>query len=183
MNIFFLDPNPKICAQYHNSKHVVKMILELSQLLSTAHRVLDGKETLGLSASGRKAKRWLIGDKRDDILYAATHMNHPSAIWCRANNENYLWLHSLLVELCVEYTYRYGKVHKCQQIGLVDSLGISPNNILIGKFTEPTTAMPDDVKVPGDSLSSYRNYYINNKVHLANWNGKVNSRSQPEWFK
>jgi hypothetical protein len=28
MNIFFLDENPKLSAQYHVDKHVVKMILE-----------------------------------------------------------------------------------------------------------------------------------------------------------
>ena len=166
----------------HNDKHVVKMILEYCQLLSTAHRILDGKETIGLSPSGRKAKRWLLNDDRNDILYSATHMNHPSAVWCRANTENYLWLHSLLVELCAEYTYRYGKVHKCQQTGLVEALGTSPNNIPVGEFTQPTPAMPDEVRIAGDSKASYRNYYINNKTHLASWKGKVNSRNQPEWF-
>jgi len=42
--------------------------------------------------------------------------------------------------------------------------------------------MPDDVKVAGDSIKSYRNYYINNKMHLASWRGKVNSRNIPNWF-
>lgn len=28
MNIFYLDHNTTKCAQYHNDKHVVKMILE-----------------------------------------------------------------------------------------------------------------------------------------------------------
>jgi len=39
MNIFYLDPQPRLCAQYHCDKHVVKMILEYAQLLSTAHRI------------------------------------------------------------------------------------------------------------------------------------------------
>jgi hypothetical protein len=47
MNIFYLDEDPKICAQYHCDKHVVKMIIEYAQLLSTAHRVLDGFEGYG----------------------------------------------------------------------------------------------------------------------------------------
>ena len=45
-------------------------------------------------------------------------------------------------------------------------------------FTEPTPAMPDEVKIPGDSIASYRNYYINNKSHLANWK----KRSIPQWY-
>jgi hypothetical protein len=47
MNIFYLDEDPKICAQYHCDKHVVKMIIEYAQLFSTAHRVLDGFEGYG----------------------------------------------------------------------------------------------------------------------------------------
>ena len=154
------------------------MILETAQLLSTAHRVLDGQETTVITEKGRKAKRWLLSDDRNEILYSATHMNHPSAIWCRVNNANYLWLASLLKELCVEYTHRYGKVHKCEQSGLVEKLQRSPNNIPIGEFTEPTPAMPDIYKVVNDSITSYRNYYNGAKTHLAKWK----NRNIPEWF-
>ena len=42
MNIFYLHENPEICAEYHCDKHVVKMILETAQMLSTAHRIIDG---------------------------------------------------------------------------------------------------------------------------------------------
>ena len=38
MNIFFLDKDPKIAAQLQCDKHVVKMILETAQMLSTAAR-------------------------------------------------------------------------------------------------------------------------------------------------
>jgi hypothetical protein len=169
MNIFYLDYDQSICARYHVDKHVVKMILEYSQLLSTAHRVLDGVETAGVSASGRKKKVWKLNNSYEDILYAATHINHPSAIWARHGFENYQWLHSLLVELCKEYTYRYGKIHKCERIGLVDKLQYAPFNISTKLFTEPTPAMPVEYVVPGDSLQSYRNYYAKSKINLHNW--------------
>ena len=42
MNIFYLHNDPQIAAQMHCDKHVVKMILEYAQLLSTAHHELDG---------------------------------------------------------------------------------------------------------------------------------------------
>ena len=182
MNIFYLDNDPVVCAEMHNDKHVIKMILEYAQLLSTAHRIIDGTQSVGLSKTGRKQVRYVLPDKRELILYSATHINHPSAVWCRANLENYLWLHSLLVACCKEYTYRYGKVHKCQQTGLIDALGVSPNKIPVGEFTGPTPAMPDTCKVESDALSSYRNYYNLNKTHLASWKGKINSRSTPSWF-
>lgn len=184
MNIFYLDSDPVRCAEMHNDKHCIKMILEYAQLLCTAHRVLDGVPVISRRATtGRQYTSYRLDDNRDGVLYSATHINHPSAIWVRQSLSNYMWLSHLLVELCKEYTYRYGKVHKCEQIGLVNTLlNNVPSNIPNTGFTEPTPAMPDDVKVSGDSLTSYRNYYIQNKQHLATWSGKVNSRQIPEWF-
>lgn len=189
MNIFYLDHNYKVCAQMHNDKHCIKMILEYCQLLSTAHRVLDGVDTVEKRAvlgsfpiRWRNVKKWKLSDDRDNILYAATHINHPSAIWCRNSKANYDWLYSLLVELCNEYTYRYGKVHKCEQIGLVKKLSEYPKNIKIGLFTQPTPAMPEEYVIKNDSVKSYRNYYINSKQHIAQWSGKINSREVPKWY-
>jgi hypothetical protein len=179
VNIFYLDHDVRKCAEMHNDKHVVKMILEYAQLLSTAHRVLDGVELEGLSDSGRKRKFWTLGDSRDYTLYKATHINHPSAVWVRQSVQNYMWLAEMLEVLCGEYTYRYGKVHKVERDGLMQLLKNEfPKNLPIAPFTEPTPAMPDDVKIIGDSIKSYRNYYINNKAHLANWK----KRTTPEWY-
>lgn len=181
MNIFYLDKDPKVCAQMHNDKHCIKMILEYAQLLSTAHRVLDGVVTQGTSPSGRKRTTYRLADHREAMLYSATHINHPSAIWVRQSASNYRWLFELFCNLLDEYTYRYGKHHKCE--GLIGHLAMLPKNIsTLYQFTEPTPAMPDDVKVSGDSIASYKNYYIKNKQHLASWSGKVNSRTIPEWF-
>jgi len=164
----------------HNDKHLVKMILEYAQLLSTAHRVLDGTPTVSVGKTGRKQTRYIIGDSRDDILYSATHINHPSAVWARQSDKNYDWLFRLFQDLMTEYTYRYGKVHACSKLEL--HLANIPKNIPQKPFTEPTPAMPDDLKVPGNSIASYRNYYIHNKTHLASWKGKVNSRPIPTWY-
>ena len=128
MNIFYLSHDPKECAEWHMDRHSVKMILEYAQLLSTAHRVLDGVELIGLSDSGRKKKFWTLGDSRDYTLYKATHINHPSAIWCRKGIVQYRWLHNLLIELCKEYTYRYGKIHKVERSGLLWELEKPPKN-------------------------------------------------------
>ena len=54
MNIFYLDKDTKTCAEMHVDKHVVKMIVEYAQLLSTAHRMLDGVKTEARSKTGRK---------------------------------------------------------------------------------------------------------------------------------
>ena len=183
MNIFYLDKDPKVCAQMHVDKHCIKMILEYAQLLSTAHRILDGTVSIGLGKTGRKQTRYVLPDDRESVLYSATHINHPSAVWCRQSAMNYHWLYTLLVECCKEYTYRYGKIHKCESSGLVNRLQTTPTNINGTKdFTEPTPAMPEDVKVPGDSINSYRRYYVMNKEHLWSWSGKINSRERPKWL-
>ena len=180
MNIFYLDHNVHKCAEMHNDKHTVKMILEYAQLLSTAHRVLDGEQTPWFTtAAGRKKREWMLYDDRQNILYAATHLNHPSAVWVRQSTENYLWLSNLLVALCEEYTHRYGKTHKVERDGLCFVLLKNvPANIGNKGWSEPTPAMPDEVKIPGDSIASYRNYYINNKSHLAKWK----KRCVPFWI-
>jgi len=177
MNIFYLDKDAGVCAEQHVDKHVVKMVLEYSQLLSTAHRVLDGREWEDRS-SGRRIKRWKLEGELEN-LYKATHVNHPSAVWVRQSEANYRWLAELLSELCKEYTYRYGKVHKCEYSGLVDLLYVnSPKRIEDKEFSEPTPAMPDEFVVEGDSLESYREYYRRGKKELWGWKG----RSVPEWI-
>ena len=190
MNIFYLARTPTSAARYHNDSHSIKMILEYCQLLSTAHRVIDGNLTMVpmldkqgnqvylKSGEKRLKKHYRLADIREATLYRATHQNHPSAVWVRLSKQNYAWLHALLVELCQEYTFRYGKTHKCLEIGLVGALSTPPNNIPDGEFTPPTPAMPDEC-VLEDSLSSYRNYYNTFKTHLASWK----KRGAPEWFK
>jgi hypothetical protein len=170
MNIFYLHNDPKTCAEMHVDKHCVKMILEYAQLLSTAHRVLDGTLNVGLSASGRKKTSYVLMDQRESVLYSATHINHPSAIWVRQSDKNYDWLFSLFQALMDEYTYRYGKVHACARLEI--ELSKLPKNIPQKPFTEPTPAMPDHYKVSGDSIQSYKNYYLGDKTRMFSWKNR-----------
>jgi len=174
LNIFYLSSDIDECAMLHTDKHVVKMILEYAQLLSTAHRVLDGKQSICISDSGRKKKVWMLSDEKDQILYTATHINHPSAIWVRQSSENYRWLYALWSRLLTEYTHRYEKLHKTSRLcGALSSL---PLNIKVSNFTEPPKAMPVQFDL-GDTVTSYRAYYVGAKSHLFNWK----RRSIPEW--
>lgn len=181
MNIFWLDNDIKESAKYHVDKHVVKMILEYAQLLSTAHRMLDGIPYEGRTKTGRKVKRWGFSprgnDPRAGLLYQATHINHPSAVWARASNNNYTALWCLLNELCIEYSYRYDRAHKVETSGLLNALRYPPFNIPVGPFTGPTPAMPDQYK-DADSVKAYRAYYIGDKQRMAKWT----RRNKPEWY-
>lgn len=161
----------------HNDKHCVKMIIEYAQLMSTAHRLIDGTPYIDKTANGRSIKRWRMEDiDMENGLMKASHINHPSNVWLRQSKENYKWLLVMWVYLLKEYTYRYGKQHACES--RLEFLVEAPKNIPKANFTPPTPAMPDDVKVPNDSIASYRNYYRKNKVHLASWK----NRPIPDWY-
>jgi len=179
MNIFYLSHDVDECARFHVDKHVVKMILESAQLLSTAHRVLDGEQAT-LIVNGREKKTYLFAPEyQDDYrhgIYQATHINHPSSIWARKTNNNYNWLFCLFNSLCREYTYRYGKIHKCES--LMTRLDSPPRNIDVGYFTQPTLAMPDEYKISADAIECYRAYYRGAKTDFARWT----KRPVPEWF-
>jgi len=176
VNIFYLHEDTKECAKQHLDKHVVKMILEYAQLLSTAHRVLDGYEYEGKSISGRKAMRWKLDDEREDNLYLASHMKHPSGLWCRQSQDNYWWLYNLWRDLMREYTHRYGKHHVAEK--LIPYLSFSPSNIPVAIADPMPQCMPDQYKVYGDSIQAYHNYYIGDKQPFAVWT----NRPIPEWY-
>jgi hypothetical protein len=162
MNIFYLDKNPADCVKSHLDKHVVKMILEIVQMLYTAHHILKTpKEKLP-----------------ENYYKPIRNYNHPMAIWIRARTKNYIFSCEIAKELSKEYTYRYRKVHSCDKHikWLMNNL---PKNIPIGKLTNPPLCMPDDSKdLSGDFVKSYRKYYLLHKRHFAKWK----LRSIPPWF-
>lgn len=178
MNIFALDTDVITCARYHLDKHVVKMILEYSQLLSTAHRILDGQQSVTLSKTGRRSTTWRLEDHRESLLYKATHGNHPSAIWARQSSGNYKSLSDLLVALCHEYTFRYGRTHKCESSGVVEALKKQPLKIIHGDPTPLLLAMPDEYKISSDPVECYRQYIRVGKAHLHSWK----KRPVPPWL-
>jgi hypothetical protein len=177
MNIFVLDNNPTVAAQSLCDKHVVKMILESAQLLSTAHRYLDGYYSTKLTKSGRKYTTYRHSNPiTDGFLYQSTMINHPCTIWTRETNSNYDWLASHAVEMCNEYTSRYGKIHTSNNL-LVWLQKNRPANITNGSLTPFAQAMPDIYKNE-DAVMAYRAYYIGAKARFARWkNNKI-----PEWW-
>jgi len=154
MNIFYLDHNPRLAAEYHCDKHVVKMITETCQLLSTAHHEFKSS---------------------NEILMKPTHKNHPSAIWVRESANNYMWARDLLKYLIEEYDIRYGKKDKFLRAREIITLD-PPVNLLYKGMTEIKLAMPDDCK-KDCPVESYRTYYLLHKKTFAKWKNKI-----PHWW-
>ena len=154
MNIFVLHQDPKTCAEMHCDKHVVKMIVETAQLLCGAHH---------------------MSSEREDIPYRLSHKNHPCAIWTRESIDNYRWLVCLGMELCQEYTKRYGKTHKSQQV--IQWCGDNEPTIPCQGMTAFKLAMPDICKISADPVENYREYYIKEKMSFCTW-----KTTTPSWF-
>ena len=180
MNIFILDNNPVKAAQMQCDKHVPKMVVESGQMLSTVHRMLDGKMERRLSKSGKvRVQYWKLNDDRENILYKACHFNHPSTIWTRESSENYQWHFDHFAALCDEYTYRYGKLHATDR-KLRKHLAKLPNNIPHTNMTKFKLAMKSNPECMfEDPIQSYRAFY-QTKQHRFKmvWS----KREVPGWF-
>ena len=147
MNIFHLDKNPKICAEYHCDRHVVKMILETAQMLSTSYRKKFGD---------------------NDDLYKTAYPKHPMTIWVGDSGDNFFWSIQLLDQLLYQYTVRYKKVHKTIKISNLLHSKHKLWHTWKTKFTRPPLCMPDEYK-SDDYIQSYRNYYIGDKKRFARY--------------
>lgn len=192
MNIFALDEDPKIAAFMHIDVHCVKMATEYAQLLSTAHRMLDGKYKETRHPVTNKIRKFMLlpgetielvrgpkGTQYDivnPLCYRQSHMTHPCGIWARISSENYMWLYELYVASLNEHARRYNKEgHGAGKIK--NFLSQLPANIKHGARTEFGLAMPEQYKVD-DPVQSYKNYYLGEKVPFATWT----NTPVPDWF-
>ena len=151
MNIFAVHPDPCVAARSLCDKHIVKMILESAQMLCGAF-------------------------PKGVTPYKHAHFNHPCTIWCRTTSENYDWLLEHGVVMCEEYTERYSKQHKTQEV--LQWLKENKPDLPKTGLTVFPQAMPDQYKGP-NSIEAYRKYYIFEKSRFAVW--KDNSKI-PQWY-
>ncbi len=152
MNIFVLDNNPKTCAEYHCDKHVVKMILETAQMMSTVLR----KQGI-------------------DAGYKKTHQNHPCTLWLGESLGNWKWLNKMVFWLNEEYKKRYGHDKNHKSFDVIQSL--PEPDYTENDLTEFALAMPDSCKKE-TAVESYRDYYKTEKRGICTWKGV----SAPLWF-
>ena len=182
MNIFYLDRDPVKAAQMMVDKHVIKMILESAQMLCSAKRKLDGTPYYAKTKNGRKIKRYRLENPNEEaIIYKAGWLNHPSTQWVMKSAYNYRWLYNHMMALNEEYKKRYNKnVDHVSIQKLKDLLKEPPKNANLNAIgTDATPAMPDECIVPGDSVASYRKYYIMKKNRFATWKQPA---VVPQWY-
>ncbi len=153
MNIFYLDVDQEVCVKYMVDKHVVKMPLETTQILSSVYYFTD--------------QPYLAP-------YALTHANHPCCIWARESLDNWLWLRRLGILQCREFLYRYEHIHACESLishmlePALEHRGLTPF----------CCAMPEYCKISNDPVQNYRYYYNHEKQKLFSWK----KRPVPDWI-
>lgn len=152
MNIFVLSSDPVEAAKAQCNKHVVKMIVETAQLLSSAH-------------------------SKDIAPYKHTHVNHPCAKWARASLGNYRWLVRHGIALCVEYTKRYSKIHKTQAV--LAWLRDNEPRFEDIEMTPFAIAIKNTDYHNSDPVKAYQAYYIGDKKQFAKWAPRAKS---PDWW-
>lgn len=180
MNIFVLDTDVKLCAKYHCDKHLVKMITEHNQILgSIAHSLRGVKSKKDITSeyvwkNFQKFPR--VNQHQEPFPYGIGYKNHPCTKWAASSLSNYNWLCRLTDEMCKEYTNRYQKVHVGERICDWYFQNPPPNlpNIQMTPFVQ---AMPEELKIPNDAVSAYRNYYMKHKSKFAKW-----KNGPPEWW-
>ena len=182
MNIFILSNDPIEAAQMMCDAHVVKMVTESAQMLSTAHRVLDGVKEKRASKSGKRMlDYWKVGYNLDSILMKPCHVNHPCTQWAMKSNHNYNWLYRHYEALSNEYTYRYGKEHGAFYKNSIHLfLRNTPFNIPItDEITPYAIAMKQYPEcITESAIESYRKYYLIAKQSFAKWT----NRTPPLWW-
>lgn len=161
MNIFYLDTDPVICAHLMSDRHVIKMILETAQILSTAHVV---------KGCGQ-------------VAYKKTHENHPSTLWAMEAQENYLWLFEHFKALIDEHLHRYpnSNIHKSSRY--LTELSEVPKGIRRIKRTPIRLAMPELLKCQFKGTKAYQEYYkIYKRQDRDGRKPTWTNRPIPSWF-
>ena len=172
MNIFFLSWNFTECATLYCDQHVVKIILEIAQMLYTAHWTMSEP---GWNSSAPLTKN---GKARG---YAKAHPKHPMTLWVGKCRENYMWTVNFGLALVCEHNRRFGTIHSCasHMLWLFSNPPMSFSGADSLTAVYATTGFPCNVTPPPmcmpveyhdtNIVRAYQKYYIGDKLRFARW--------------
>lgn len=181
MNIFIFDLDHTASARSYCDKHIVKQILEHTQMMACAVRVLELPDAI-------------IPVNQKGKPYGWGYRNHPCARWMSESKDHLWWSVQLTLAMCHEFTRRFHKTHSCEaNIALIHNylerngsyslpesyvLAIKdewmPHLVAAGIVSSPTDKRVD----PNTAVAAYRFYMNHFKRHLAEWKYS----SAPDWF-
>lgn len=185
MNIFILDENIEKSAQAHNDRHIIKMPLEMAQMLSTNLYVLNGITSKAQSFREEEKLKVIFKDfpkkssasERFRDYYMMYNPNHPCTMWLRESEENTRYGIHLMYHMLNEYKYRYNKQGILYDICLWMNDNYNFELFQNKELTPFAQALPVELQNE-NAVVAYRNYYMRDKRHLAKWS----KRGVPEWW-
>jgi hypothetical protein len=169
MNIFVVDEDPVLAAGMLPDKHIVKMPLETAQMLAIIYSPHYHDIAPLFKADGT-----VYNTKK------GAFKNHPCTKWAAATKHNIAWLIEHGLALCHEYTYRYGKVHACQNT--IEMANIYWSGACSNKHSPFVRAMPDEYKLDTsiDTVTAYRMYVASKPWAAGNYLRKPERK--PDWI-
>jgi hypothetical protein len=164
VNFFYLDKDPEKCAQYYCNKHVIKIPIEIAQILSKIHHELNSNIDFSKIYKNSTVVNNSIGPYQ----------------WIKESYDNYIWACKLGLELINEYKLRYNKdKHKTEII--LQFLFNNPPKLLKKGITKFIGTNKYDMFqfISHDPVICARYNYAEMKCTHDKWNKEV---SPPDWF-
>lgn len=178
MNLFLLSLIPQENAEMHCDQHVVKMILEGTQIVCTVLHIDRALDTY----CPRPLEKHELALVRDQAAsypdwYKPTHVNHPLVVWARQSLEHFSFVRSYVSALHEEYRYRFQKA--CHKSGALCETLPFPNHVpSIPGPIKFVLCMPEEYQNPSDPVQSYRDFYKGAKTSFV----KYKYRAPPTWL-
>tara|TARA_A100001234_G_scaffold221098_1_gene235848 strand:+ start:920 stop:1459 length:540 start_codon:yes stop_codon:yes gene_type:complete len=166
MNIFFLSLVPQEIAELSCDQHVIKIQLEIAQMLYTAWYYANQEQYVREHAPYTKN-----GSQRG---YKPAHKKHPMTMWISSSPRNYMFACDIGLALSKEYTKRYGKIHTCEEHlrWLKDNVPPHFDEHISDTAYYSVQGIPECMPAAyhcPDVIDAYRKYYINDKASFARY--------------
>ena len=160
MNIFITDPCSERSANALCDMHLVKMVVETGQILSTAI-LFHAPDTEG--------------------LYKPTHKNHPCVVWARTCRRSFCWLLDHGLCLAEEYERRFGREHKTHAL-LKLMMGMWQAMPVTGKEQPPFVYCGPEEHSNPDVPTAYRTYLSAKYKAWGPKKARWTNAEPPSWF-
>ena len=169
MNVFVCDNDPTRAALQLCDKHVVKMIVESVQILSS----VDDK--------------WNLSEHMPGVdLCRPGWKNHPAVLCARNNSAYALWIAEHGYALSMEYACRYGKIHAMDNLAYYFRKAARLQFGTVAFDADITNTfprcMPEKYALKATTVDAYRSYLDFKYNELwAPGKARWTNASQPSW--
>lgn len=164
VNFFYLDQDPKKCAKYYCNKHIIKIPIEIAQILSKVHHELNSNIDFSKIYKNSIVVNNSIGPYQ----------------WIKESYDNYIWACKLGLELINQYKLRYNKENHKTEIILLFLFNNPPKLSKKGITKFIGTNKYDMFQfISNDPVICARYNYAEMKCTHDKWNKEV---SPPDWF-